>query len=215
MVKKTLWNDEYWLLLIQLYLKKPVGVKAMYSRQMVDLSIELHIAPPQLYEQMLLLRSIDTPRMEKLWHTYGNNPRKLKRGITLLRQKRGYGKADTFYEGVDVNETFELDFKPVLPDTVVTPAMLIMILDLYFRLTPLTMVVDTPEIKELSQLLKLKPSQVVEIMEIYQMNDPYLKRNDLIINSLVGPCRQVWQRFEDQGPQKLAAFAAQLREYFI
>ena len=34
MAKNQLWHDDYWLLLMQLYLRKPVGVKAMYSRQM-------------------------------------------------------------------------------------------------------------------------------------------------------------------------------------
>lgn len=214
MARNNLWNDEYWLLLMQLYLRKPVGVKAMYSRALVKLSMELHIPPQFLYEQMLRLRSIDTPRMERLWETYGNNPKKLSRGVKLLRQKRGYGQGELFYEGVEVNETFELDFKPVLPDSSITPVMLILILDLYFRLTPLTMVSDTPEIIELARMLKLKPNKVVEIMDIYQMYDPYLKREDFIINSLVGPCQQVWQRFANQSPQKLAALAAQLKDYF-
>lgn len=214
MAKHPLWNDEYWLLLIQLYLKKPAGVKALYSRQLVDLSLELHIPPQFLYEQMMRLRSIDTPRMEKLWHTYGNNPKKLSRGVKLLRQKRGYGQGDQFYEGVELNETFERDFKPVMPDSDITPIMLILILDLYFHLTPLTMVNDTPEIAELAKLIRIKPDKIVEIMEIYQIYDPYLKRQEFIINSLVGPCQQVWERFADKSPQKLTSLAAQLKDYF-
>jgi hypothetical protein len=45
MAKNSKWQDEYWLLLMQIYLQKPVGMKPMYCRAMVDLSIELHIAP--------------------------------------------------------------------------------------------------------------------------------------------------------------------------
>ena len=41
----SLWQDDYWLLVMQLYMRKPVGLKRMYSRQMVDLSIELHLPP--------------------------------------------------------------------------------------------------------------------------------------------------------------------------
>ena len=41
MAKNARWIDEYWLLLMQLYLQKPVGVKPMYSRKMVDLSLDL------------------------------------------------------------------------------------------------------------------------------------------------------------------------------
>ncbi|MBQ4147965.1 MAG: hypothetical protein II593_08310 [Prevotella sp.] len=46
MAKNALWSDEYWLLLMRLYLRKPEGVKPMYSKEMVKLALELHI-PPQ------------------------------------------------------------------------------------------------------------------------------------------------------------------------
>ena len=39
MAKNTVWQDDYWLLLMQIYLHKPVGVKPLYSREMVDLSV--------------------------------------------------------------------------------------------------------------------------------------------------------------------------------
>ena len=74
MANHPLWSDEYWLMLMQLYLRKPVGVKPMYSKRLVALSLELHIPPQFLYSQMLRLRQIDTPRMERLWNTYGENP---------------------------------------------------------------------------------------------------------------------------------------------
>ena len=32
MAKHPLWNDDYWLLLLQLYQKKPMGVKPLYSK---------------------------------------------------------------------------------------------------------------------------------------------------------------------------------------
>ncbi len=167
MAKHPLWSDEYWLLLMQLYLKKPVGVKALYSRPLVALALELHIPPQYLYEQLFRLRTIDTPRMEKLWKDYGRNPRRLSRGVKLLRQKLGY--ADMFFEGVELNETWEKDFYPVegVENTTITPVMLILILDQYYRLTPLTMVTETPEVQELARLLKMKPREVVDIMEIY------------------------------------------------
>ena len=91
MANHHLWNDEYWLLLIQLYLREPVGVKPLYSRALVDVSMELHIPPQVLYEQMFRLRSIDTPRMQRLWNTYAHYPKRLSRGVKLLRQRLGYG----------------------------------------------------------------------------------------------------------------------------
>ena len=218
--KHSQWSDDYWLLLMQLYLKKPVGVKALYSRGMVNLALELHIPPQFLYEQMFRLRTIDTPRMEKLWADYGNNPRRLSRGVKLLRQKLGF--RELFFDGVEINETWEKDFKPVdISDQQLsemphppTPAMLILILDLYFRLTPSTMVAETPEVQELARLIKMRTQEVVDIMEIYQFCDPYLKRADFVMSPLLGPCQQIWQRYGNGSPQQLAAFAAQLKDYF-
>lgn len=214
MAKHALWSDEYWLLLMQLYLKKPEGVKPIYSRQMVDLSLELHIPPQYLYEQMFKLRQLDTPRMEKLWERYGNNPKRLAKGVHMLREMKGFNNADAFYQGVETIESWELDFKPVMEGSSLTPIMLIMILDLYFRLTPNTMIAETPEIQQLARKLKIKPNVVVEVMDIYQLCDPYLNRSAMILSPLLGPCQQIWQRYGNDNPEKLAAFAAQLREYF-
>jgi hypothetical protein len=214
MARHPLWSDEYWLLLMQIYLKKPMGMKPLYSRVMVDLSMELHIPPHYLYEQMFRLRRIDTPRMEKLWQTYGGNPKKLSRGVKLLRQKKGFNNADAFYDGVEVNETFEKDFKPIDDATNLTPVMLIMILDLYFRLTPITMVAETPEIVDLAKLMKIQPQQIAKVMDVYQFCDPYLNRDDMMVSNLLVPCQQIWQRFGNDNPEKLSATAAQLKDYF-
>lgn len=214
MAKNVRWQDEYWLLLMQLYLKKPEGVKPLYSRGMVNLSLELHIPPQFLYEQMFKLRSLDTPRMEKLWERYGNNPKRLAKGIKMLRQMKGLGSAGDFYEGVETHESFELDFKPLEENPDLTPVKLIMILDLYFRLTPNTMVKSTPEIQQLARLLKIDTSLIVEIMEIYQICDPYLNRVELLTSPLVLPCNRIWKRYGNDNPEKLAAYAAQLKEYF-
>ena len=214
MAKNVRWQDEYWLLLMQLYLKKPEGVKPLYSRGMVNLSLELHIPPQFLYEQMFKLRSLDTPRMEKLWERYGNNPKRLAKGIKMLRQMKGLGSAGDFYEGVETHESFELDFKPIEENPDLTPVKLIMILDLYFRLTPNTMVKSTPEIQQLARLLKIDTSLIVEIMEVYQICDPYLNRVELLTSPLVLPCNRIWKRYGNDNPEKLAAYAAQSKEYF-
>ena len=123
--------------------------------------------------------------MEKLWQTYGGNPKKLSRGVKLLRQKKGFNNADAFYDGVEVNETFEKDFKPIDDATNLTPVMLIMILDLYFRLTPITMVAETPEIVDLAKLMKIQPQQIAKVMDVYQFCDPYLNRDDMMVSNLL------------------------------
>ena len=199
---------------MQIYLQKPVGVKSMYSRGMIDLCMELHIAPNLLFNKMGELANLDTPRIEHLWETYGNNPRKLARAATLWREMRGFNNADAFYQGVETSESFEKDFKPVAEGLTLTPVMLILILDLYFRLTPITMVKDTPEVQELARLIKVSAPEVVEVLETFQYCDPYLKRKGEPAAHLIEPCKQVWRRYGNADTEELVSFASQLKEYF-
>ena len=185
MAKNSKWQDEYWLLLMQVYLQNPTGIKPMYSRAMVDLSLELHIEPSALFNKMCQIANLETPRIEHFWEVYGQNPRKLKRAVNLLREMWGFNNALMFYDGVETNESFEKDFKPISSTCPLTPAMLILILDLYFRLTPITMVAETPEVQELSKLMKVPAQQVVAALEMFQHCDPYLNRKDVVENELL------------------------------
>jgi hypothetical protein len=214
MAKNSKWQDEYWLLLLQLYLEKPVGIKPMYSRGMVNLSLELHIAPSALFNKMCQIANLETPRVERFWELYGNNPKKLKRAVNLLREMWGFNNAMEFYDGVETNESFEKDFKPVADGVTLTPVALTLILDLYFRLTPITMVPETPEVQELAKLIKQKPETVVEVLETFMHCDPYLNRKDVVMGDLMLACQQVWRRFGNANPEELASYAEQLKEYY-
>ncbi len=214
MAKNSKWQDEYWLLLLQLYLQKPVGIKPMYSRGMVNLSLELHIAPNLLFNKMCQIANLETPRVERFWELYGNNPKKLKRVVNLLREMWGFNNAMEFYDGVETNESFEKDFKPVADGVTLTPVALTLILDLYFRLTPITMVPETPEVQELAKLIKQKPETVVEVLETFMHCDPYLNRKDVVMGDLMLACQQVWRRFGNANPEELASYAEQLKEYY-
>ena len=214
MAKNSKWQDEYWLLLMQLYLQKPTGIKPMYSKAMVGLSLELHIAPQQLFNKMCQIANLETPRIEHIWEVYGQNPRKLKRAVNLLREMWGFNNALEFYEGVETIESFEKEFKPIADDTTLTPMMLVLILDEYFRLTPITMVPETPEVQALAKMMRLKPQEVVDVMEAFQHCDPYLNRKDEMKGNLVLACQQVWRRFGNSEPQELASYAEQLKDYF-
>ena len=225
MANHPLWRDEYWLPLMQLYLKKPEGMKALYSKGLVNLALELHIEPRYLYHKLFELRQIETPRMQQLWERYGKNPRKLSRAVKLLKNMRGFGRAEEFYAGVEVNESWELDFKEIdewkqLPadltrgSSPLKPLKLIMILDLYFRLTPNTMVKETPEVVELAKRLKLTPALVTEVMRVFRSCDPYLSQGETVDSPLQKPCKDIWNRYGNEDPEKLSALAAQLKEYF-
>lgn len=214
MARRPDWHDDYWLLVMQAYLHRPVGIKPMYSRIMVDLSMELHIPPQTLRNRMEQLARLDTPRIERIWNTYSSDRKRLTRAVQLLRDMKGFGAAEDFYEGVEVQESFERDFRPLDEDERFTPVMLILILNLYFQLTPITMVSSTPEVAELARLLKIKAKDVVEVLDVFQICDPYLERNEVTLSPLLLPCQRVWQRMSDKEPHQLDAFAEELKEYY-
>ena len=221
MARRPIWHDDYWLLLIKLFLKRPQGVKRLYSKDLVDVALELHLHPTYIHRKLMQLRSIDTPRLQRMWDRYATSPRRLSRGIALLRQMKGFGNADAFFAGVtEETETWEKDFQPIAftlpdgkPNTSLTPAMLIMILDLYFRLTPLTMVPETPEVQELAKLMRINPPQVASVMEVFRVCDPYITSEEFIVSPLLTPCMEVWKRFGND-PEQLTALAAQLKDYW-
>jgi hypothetical protein len=163
---------------------------------------------------MCQIANLETPRIEYFWELYGNNPKKLKRAVNMLREMWGFNNALEFYEGVETQESFEKDFKPISADSVLTPVMLTLILDLYFRLTPITMVEETPEVQELAKQIKVKPQEVVEALEAFQHCDPYLNRKDVVMGDLVLACQLIWRRYGNANPEDLASFAEQLKEYF-
>lgn len=217
MAKLSKWSDDYWLLLMQLYLRKPVGMKPMYCRPMVELSLELHIRPAVLFARMCEIANQETPFIERLWETYGNNPRRLSAAVKRLRTMTGFCNADAFYDGVDTMETFEHDFRPVCAGFNITPVMLILIVDLYFRLTPATMVPETPEVAELARLMKISPAVIGDVLQLYQHFDPYLSRPanlKLLSSPLMSACRSIWQRFGNSNIESLASYAGELKEYF-
>ena len=215
MVKISNWSDDFWLLLLQAYLQKPVGVKPVYSRVMVELGMELHIHPLKLHSMMEAIASQETPMLKRLWHNYDGNQRRLNRAVKVLREMKGFNSGDSFYDGVDVKETFEKDFRPVSARTGFTPAMLILVLRLYFLLTPLTMEKTTSEVVELARLIRQKPEDVVKVLRLYQYCDPYLNRQDAPPKDLLyDACQEIWHRFAAESPDKLETAASELSDYF-
>jgi hypothetical protein len=92
--------------------------------------------------------------------------------------------------------------------------MLTLLLNLYFQLTPATMVAETPEVQELARLIKLKAADVVEVMEVMQYCDPYLNRRGVIFHPLMIPCQDIWRRFGNTDVEALASYAKQLKDFY-
>lgn len=209
------WHDDYWLLVMQLYLRKPVGVKPMYSREAIFLCMELHIEPKQLFARQCEIAHLETPRIERIWEEYGRNPKRLTRAVSLLRNMIGFNSSGDFYEGVETKETFEPDFRPLAGDERLLPISLVLILDLYFRLTPVTMVKETPEVRDMASLLKVPVPLVVDVLNIFQHCDPYMRRRDTIDHPLLEACRQIWNRYGNMDTRQLASYAMELRAYYL
>ena len=214
MATKQPWQDDYWLLLMQQYLRKPTGIKPTYDLEMVNLSIELHIPPQVLHERLGDIAQLRTPRIERIWEEYGKNPRRLSRAVKLMRQMTGFNSGGDFFEGVDIQETFERDFRPLSEDERLTAIALILILDLYFRLTPITMVKETPEVQDTARLLRVPVQLVTDVLEVFQHCDPYLRRRDVTFSPLLLPCQQIWQRYGNIETRQLADYAEQLKAYY-
>lgn len=214
------WTDEFWPLVIQIYLKKPYGIKPIYSRDIVNLALEIHVAPQMIHRKMAVLRKNPTATLSRMLQIYSKKPQWLQKACRQIRQRQGLGSGGALFDGVETHETFELDFRPVNAATAMmmgrplfTPVMLIMILDLYFRLVPDTMVAETPEVRETASLLDIKPRDVVDILEVFQYCDPFMKTTDSLMDPMLPPCHNVWQRYSDD-LEKLASTAQQLRCYW-
>lgn len=214
MARNSRWNDDYWIFVLQLYMNRPQGVKPTYCREAVELCMELHVHPEELHLRLEQLDSLKQPSLERLWNNYARHPKKLARAVSLLRQMYGFGNKDSFYEGVEVNETFERDFRPLDMEPDLMPAMLIIILDLYFRLTVATMTVETPEVQELARLFRIPARLVVDVLEGFQSCDPFFSSDEVVFSYLMGDCIGIWSQYANMPQEKLNTYAQELTAYF-
>ena len=120
---------------------------------------------------MFDLRNGSTPFLSSSMQRYKDNPRRLRADAAKVRRMMGFSCASAFYDGVEVKETFEKDFRQIPHCEPLTPVALILVLDLYFRLTPITMVASTPEVEELARLIGVK-ARVVKTTETGQAACP-------------------------------------------
>ena len=195
MANNNLWTDSYWLLLMQACKKKPDEVKSPWSKTMVDLAIELHIHPKTLFEKMEQLLDHKTASLQKIWDTYTDNTRRLNKDAKRVREMKGFGDADSFFMGVESTDSFETFYLPVADDTKLTPAALTILIDLYFMLTPNTMVEETPEVADVARMLTLTTKEVVDVLSVFQTFDPILKRKALPTSPIVEATRRTWDEY--------------------
>ena len=216
MVTHPLWSEDYWLFILQLYLAKPIGVKPLYAYKAVQLSCELHLPPQFIHDQQVLMEAHSSPVLQVIWDAYATHAARLRRDVKRLKAMKGFGYADDFYKDVDTNTTFEHDFTPIPSAEDLYPISLVVILDLYFKLTPSTMVTYTPEIKTVALLLGVPATRVVEVLQCFLHLDPYVHRPTADTSSaLLNACRDIWQRYGNMDIERLSAYTTQLYAFFF
>ncbi len=216
MIESPSWNNEYLLFLMQLYLESPVGLKPLYSRSLVNLSLELHIEPQTILKKMQEFEENkeNTPSLKHLWNTYSNNPKKLNDAVCKIRKMRGFGKAEKFYKDVKTIQSFENMFLPIEGYKNILPVMLVMVLKVYPTIMPTAMEENTPEIVDLSKQLGISKKNVLLIMQTFLACDPIMNREKDENDSLYKACSEVWREYANDSPEKLNKRVEELKEYF-
>ena len=60
----------------------------------------------------------------------------------------------------------------------------------------------------------IKPQQVAEVMQLFQVCDPYLNRTAPVSTPLLEACQQLWNEYGNTDPVQLEEYAAELKHYF-
>ena len=216
MIESPSWNNEYLLFLMQLYLKKPVGLKHHYSRGVVNLSLELHIEPQTILKKMQEFEEAKdkTPSVKLLWDKYSKSRKKLDKAVEQIRQMRGFGMPEKFYENVKTKQSFETMFLPIEGYGNISPVMLIMVLRVYPTILPTAMEESTPEIVELSKQLGISCEEVLLIMKTFLQCDPIMNREKDEEDNLFKACNEIWREYANDSPDKLKKKVEELKYYF-
>lgn len=217
MTAHPLWHDDYYLLLFRIVMRAPEGVKAAYSRPVVQLALRLHIPPEELRRRMFEMVRGGDRRYDRLKKRYEGHRRALAADIARALRCDAFG-SDSFYDGVEAVETFEADFRPIAPASPLMPVTLIILLDLYFRLVPATMRSDTPEVRATARRLGIKAALAERVLRAFMRCDAYMVRSPLLPPddgdaALRQACCAVWRRYGND-PERLADTAAQMAAYY-
>lgn len=213
-----MWSNGYWPLAINAFLTPPEGQKTRYSRPVVDLAMRLHVRLADIVDKLNTVGAHSDKAVERLFCHYKAHPKLLKRDVARLCSMGGFGNGDAFYEGVDTAEQdFERWYRPV-DGAELTPAMLTLLLNLYFRLVPTTMVETTPEVADMARRTGLSAARVVEVLRIFLHIDPCarVRDNDGLadFSPLTPVCRDFWTRLGDGDPMKVAREAEKFLQYY-
>ncbi len=194
-MKAFKWTKEESILVLDLYFKKPAGMKKKDSPQILDLANTIGRTPNAVYRKMYgFLRWYPTIPLlfydevedendpfQPFWNEYFLDPKKLNR-----------------------------DAKAILSDIRVYTLTLY----LYFHLVPNTMAPKVPEVVALAKLVKRSPAFIVEILHNYLSCDPFMRgKATQASTTLQKTCRLIWERY-DKNISKLATTVEYITSYY-
>ena len=170
------WSKEESILVLNLYMTKPIGLKAADSDPVVNLAQLLGRTPEALCRRMQWFRqwypvlpfdadeNIYTDENPAIWSDYFNRPQKARREAPAILKEFCIGT---------------------------------LTLNLYFQLIISTMNEKVPEVIALAKLVKRPIKTVVSLLHDYASLDPFLKGNQPEPRPVSPVTRLLWERYAD------------------
>lgn len=194
-MKAAKWTKEESVLVLDLYFKKPVGIKEKDSPLILDLAQTIGRTPNAVYRRMYgLLRWY--PAIPLLFHDdldEEDDPFQPFLNEYFINRKKLHKDAALFLSNIRIYT---------------------LTLHLYFHLVPSTMVPKVPEVASLAKLVGRKQDFIVEILRNYLSCDPFMQgKVPIPTTTLQRPCRLMWERY-GKDANKLNAAAQYITEYY-
>ncbi len=194
-MKIAKWTKEESVLVLDLYFRKPVGMKKKDSPLILDLAQTIGRTPSAVYRRMYeFLRWYPTIPLfycedvedendpfQPFWHEYFTDSKKL------------HKDAEAYLSEIRIYT---------------------LTLHLYFHLLPDTMVPKVPEVVALAKLVRKPVNTIVEILHNYLSCDPFMRgKTQQASTTLEKLCSLVWKRYEGNLP-KLNSAAEHITAFY-
>lgn len=191
-MKAEQWTQEESVLVLDLYMSKPAGLKPVTNESLTHLAQLLGRTPEAVFRRMQKFQQwypvlpfgmneeIFQDENPAIWSEYFNQPKKV------------HSEA------------------PAILDEWCAETL---VLNLYFQLIISTMNEKVPEVVELSKLVKRPAKEIVEMLYAYAALDPFLKTpqpSELAISPI---CHHLWNRYADD-MDKLSHVAKYIESHY-
>lgn len=186
------WTKEESVLVLDLYMNKPIGLKPVTDESLTNLAQLLGRTPEAVFRRMQKFQQwypvlpfdadedIYQDENPSVWSDYFNQPKKAHSEAPAL--------IDEWCAGT-------------------------LVLNLYFQLIISTMNEKVPEVVELSRVVKRPAKDIVDMLYAYASLDPFLKTNQYSGQTVSPICRHLWERYADD-MDKLSHVAKYIESHY-